>query len=530
VQKKIPFYLAFIVLIALVARSLPGPRTIDDSYITFRYARNLLAGYGFGFNPGERVLGTTTPFYMLLLTGLGAAFGGTQASFPILALIANALADSATCILLYLIGKRLNAEWAGLGAALTWAIAPFSVTFAIGGLETSFYVLFLTATAAFHLFGRHKSTAVFGALALLTRPDALILLGPIALDRLVQLWQENRHKLNVPAEVLNAVWKDAALFLFLTVPWFGFAGLYFGSPLPHSIAAKAIAYRLPAEAGIVRLLQHYATPFLGHLTFGLNWIKIGLILYPFLFVIGARASLKANHRIWPWLFYPWFYFATFSIANPLIFRWYMTPPLPAYILMILAGVQGLVTSVARAAAGRIGTKRSLAITSTGLLLLFTIIGPAWLTLKDWQLHPSHGLNRPAPKMAWYEVELFYRQAAEIVLADAAVQSLTNPVLAAGDVGVLGFFTGMRILDTVGLNSTESLAYYPLDPSLYITNYAIPPTLILDQKPDYMVVLEVYIRNGLLQNEEFHKNYRLLAKLPNNIYGSDGMLIYVQVRN
>src|SRR3990172_13278728 len=70
---------ALIVILALAARLIPGPRTIDDAYITFRYARNLLAGQGLVFNPGERVLGTTTPVYTLLMAGLGLVSGGTDA-------------------------------------------------------------------------------------------------------------------------------------------------------------------------------------------------------------------------------------------------------------------------------------------------------------------------------------------------------------------------------------------------------------------------------------------------------------------
>ncbi len=527
-QKRILFFLTFVVLVALAARLVPGPRTIDDSYITFRYARNILGGGGFNYNPGERILGTTTPLYTFLIAALGALTGGTRAPFPILAMVVNALADSITCLMLFWVGKNLKAGWAGAGAALVWAVAPFSVTFAIGGLETSLYVLFLTSTAAFHLAGKHKTAAAMGALALLTRPDALILLGPIALDRMFQIWQDHRHYKNSLSEMLQSAWKEAAIFLIPTGIWFGFAALYFGSPLPHSIAAKTLAYRLSAEAGFVRLLQHYATPFLGHLTFGLNWIKIGLILYPFLFLIGARSSLKANVRVWPWLLYPWLYFATFSIANPLIFRWYMTPPLPVYILVILIGAQNLVSGITQALKKPMKSKLGLSIVSTSLLLIVTILTPTFLELKDWKLHPAHGLDRPAPEMAWYEIELFYHQAAKIVLEDLAAHPITAPVLAAGDVGVLGYDTGVRILDTVGLNSGESLEYYPLDPSYYVINYAIPPNLILDQKPDYIVVLEVYIRNSLLQNEQFQKSYKLLSKLPNDIYGSDGMLIFTRI--
>lgn len=79
VYRILPFV---IFLLALAARLIPGPRTIDDSYITFRYARNILAGNGFVYNPGEHVLGTTTPLYTILLVLLGALTGGIQAPFP----------------------------------------------------------------------------------------------------------------------------------------------------------------------------------------------------------------------------------------------------------------------------------------------------------------------------------------------------------------------------------------------------------------------------------------------------------------
>ena len=46
-----------ICLLAITTRLAPGARTIDDSYITYLYARNIVAGNGFVYNPGEQVLG-----------------------------------------------------------------------------------------------------------------------------------------------------------------------------------------------------------------------------------------------------------------------------------------------------------------------------------------------------------------------------------------------------------------------------------------------------------------------------------------
>ncbi|RME21481.1 MAG: hypothetical protein D6798_18055, partial [Deltaproteobacteria bacterium] len=50
------------------------PWTLDDAYITFRYADNLVAGHGIVFNPGERVEGYTN-FLWLLLLAVGRSLG-----------------------------------------------------------------------------------------------------------------------------------------------------------------------------------------------------------------------------------------------------------------------------------------------------------------------------------------------------------------------------------------------------------------------------------------------------------------------
>ncbi len=53
--------IALSLLFLLWLRFHQPPNTVDDAYTTFRYARNLVNGLGFVYNPGEHVLGTTTP-------------------------------------------------------------------------------------------------------------------------------------------------------------------------------------------------------------------------------------------------------------------------------------------------------------------------------------------------------------------------------------------------------------------------------------------------------------------------------------
>jgi hypothetical protein len=54
---------------------------------------------------------------------------------------------------------------------------------------------------------------------------------------------------------------------------------------------------------------------------------------------------------------------------------------------------------------------------------------------------------------------------------------------------------------------------------------MPPDLILDEKPEYVVLLEVYGRNGLLRDPRFQNKYRVCAQYPTDIYGSRSMLVF-----
>ena len=452
------------------------------------------------------MLGTTTPLYTLLMAGLGALSGGVDAPFPVIALAVNSLADALTCLLLWRMGKHLNAEAAGLAAALVWALAPYSVTFAIGGLETSVYILLLTAAALGYMLKKRFLTAFCAALALVTRPDALILVAPLALDRSVRaVWYNEKIEI-----------KELLAFFLPTLGWSLFALLTFGSPFPHSVQAKLVAYHLAPLSSLVRLIQHYATPFLQHNYLGSTLgIGIGILLFPFLYAIGALRAWRSNRRVLAFILYPWLYFISFALPNPLIFRWYLAPPLPAYFLFILIGADQLLRSWFTR------KERSPAAWRRWSPALLLVLLPLASTLTGWQLHPDHGPDRPAPNMAWFKLELLYQQAA----AEFGPQMNTDTLLAAGDVGALGYFTPARILDTVGLNSPQTLRYYPLDDSYYVTNYAIPTNLILDEQPDFIIILEVYARRTFLQNARFQQQYELVKTLPTDIYTSDGMLLF-----
>src|SRR5205085_6017108 len=146
---------------------------LDDSWIHLHFARNLAEGAGFAYNPGVPVAGSTAPLWTLLLAA-GARVAG--ASLVMVKTIGVAAAATAALLL-----RRAALAWgAPPAAALAGAIAlawsgPFAWG-ALSGMEVSLAALLVTATVLALARERFALAALTGALAALTRPEAVVLL------------------------------------------------------------------------------------------------------------------------------------------------------------------------------------------------------------------------------------------------------------------------------------------------------------------------------------------------------------------
>jgi len=503
--------LAVVMLAAGAARLLPGPRTIDDAFITFRYSRNLVEGHGFVYNAGVHTLGTTTPLFTLLMAAISFITG--RSDFPTYALVVSALADSGTAALLLLLAQRLTgSNLAGFALGLLWAVAPRSVTFAVGGMETSVIILWMALAVWSYVNQHERLLGLFAGLGLLTRVDAALWVGLLLLAQLIERWRSTQR---LSASSLPwSTWLMAGLVI---LPWLVFATGYFGSPLPNSLSAKSVAYTLPPGAAFGTFLTAYSTPFLEYETIGTGAMVTGVI-YLALSLFGIAYAARRLPRAVPFLLYPWLYLFVFSLANPLVFRWYLAPPMPALMLSLIIGAWSLFSAFGR-------TMHMRRFPVVGLASVVSV----WLafSLNAWTLHPDHGSDRPAPLMAWHKIELLYEAVGRRLRDEFGVTAETR--VASADIGAIGYFSGATIIDTVGLVTPELTRYYPVPSELVPAgqNYAIPPQLILDTQPEYLVTMEAFVRLGLEQSPVFQTHYELIHETPTDFYGT-GMRVYRRV--
>ena len=411
-QRDLP---ALVVVIAVLAVSLrlglavATQYTQEDFLITLRYAENIAQGHGFVYNSGERILGTTTPLYALLLAG--ADWLGLPA--PIVGKALNILADGGLCLVVYRVLAWVKQENAGVCVAFLVAVNPIQMRVAISGQESSLAALCGASVWLLFLQRRYIVAYVAGAVLFLLRWDGLLLVAVLTLAILVR---ERR----LPVRALLA-------FGLACAPWLVFASWYFGSPIPVTLAAKTVVYGW--YFGSERF------PELPRLLFRLG----GTPLYAALTIAAVGAwRLCREHR---WAFAPpvaWFalYWIAFLSSRVWLFEWYLVPPL--FVYEMLAGL-GLATL-----AERLGILRQCPLRCAAPLALAGLVG--FLNVRD-TLSYTRGLqgledHLRRPLGRWLRAHS--RPTDRIML---------EPI------GYIGYYSRLPVVDMIGLVTPSMLPCY-----------------------------------------------------------------------
>ena len=198
------FLAALAVRAAFVAFAAPRGEDLifPDAAIYDSIARNWLAGKGFREDSGRQA--SRAPGYPVFL----AACHSIGLQRPQGISLVQAIADSAMCVLLALLGRRLCGDWAGIVAGCIAAIYPFFIYFTGFLLAETLFTLGLVALMLF-LFECADALEKSASRALLVSVIAGVLLGLLVLLRsslllfplfLLPIWLARRgHRLGAMA-------------------------------------------------------------------------------------------------------------------------------------------------------------------------------------------------------------------------------------------------------------------------------------------------------------------------------------------
>ncbi len=212
-----------------------GADSIDDAYISFRYAQNLVAGDGLVFNPGERVEGYTNFLWTVILAFfMRLGFEPSPVSIGL-----GILFSVATLGLVYQFFRltSLRDSLAPLIAALCLAVDGSFALWAVSGMETSMFAFLVLAALTSYVWEWQTGRPGFLsgtllALAAMTRPEGVLVLAVVVVHQAAARLVVKRQ-LVVMADVARI-----GGFLGLYVPYFLWRFYYYGFLLPNTFYAK----------------------------------------------------------------------------------------------------------------------------------------------------------------------------------------------------------------------------------------------------------------------------------------------------
>jgi hypothetical protein len=465
---------------------------LDDSWIHLQFARNLAAGEGLTYNPGEFVAGSTAPLWTALLSLVFLLPGGYL------------LGVKTVGVLLYLAGLyptyRLGAELGlsrslALLATVLTMITSWLVWSALSALEVPLFVLLSVWVLVLHSRERAQGfrssgSLIVAATAVLVRPEGVLLLACAILDRLLWFRQDSRGDLVWQPPPGAPLLAGGAGALIIVVPMILFNLWSSGSALPTTFAAKT--------AGVSRML-----PELGYLytTLGIFFrpqpIMVLLAAAGVLVLLGRFGGAR-DRGLLPvlWLLGLPLAYATLDppgsrtlVGN---FGRYFFPLFP---VLIVLGTLGL-----ESAAGFWNRRWRIGPWSLRLraLLLVVILIP---TVID--------LVRTAGR---YGQNVTNVQDSDIRVARWLSGRLSpDAVLAVNDVGALKFLLPNRVLDLAGIIHPEARA---IGASRFLETH----------RPDYLVIFPSWFPDLVGENSPF----RLVESfpIPHNItMGGDRLAVY-----
>lgn len=426
---RIAWVAAYLVLVTGGISLLFAEWAYDDPFITYRYADNLSRGLGPVYNPGERVLSTTTPLFTLLLSALHPFWKNLHV--PAIHLGALSLAVGGLCLWDLADQPKLKyARWAGL---LFYPLFPLAASTLSN--ESTFYVALCLGAFASYRRQRYNQAALIAGLAALARPDGVLVAATLGLQ---YLWSHRLQHKRVRQWLAGLPWKAVAIYLGMGLSWTIFAWIYYGSPIPASLYAKQQQAIVEGSSrflpGLLTILSWYAAwPYKFEALLALPGLVYGLLRLPALRRLAAWTGL---------------YFISYSLLGVTRYFWYYAPLVPVFVLSFGLSLDGLELFLRRMVKGEIDKELTTEVVTTigrgrrGLwvasrllpgLLLVGLLGLQTDSLWETRLAAD-------PRLP------IYRAAGQWLNAHTPAETSVGTL----EVGIIGYYAQRPMVDFAGL--------------------------------------------------------------------------------
>jgi len=409
---------------------------LDDSWIHQTYARNLALRGEWAFRPGIPSAGSTSPLWSALLAVgflirlspyLWTYFLGALALFALAVLCEWAVREIMTTY-------RPRLPYIGLFFAFEWHLSWA----AMSGMETLLHSLLMTAGLILLMTKsrRYLALGLLTGLSVWVRPDGSTLLGPVALTILLAE-KDNPSRLRGFVRYLIGL---GALF----VPYLLFNLAIGGTPMPNTFYAKQAEYAAWQTIPILEragqmLLQLLVGPSLVLLPGAIGWLVTSVRKRDF----GSLAAM-----IW-FAGYVGLYLSRLPVYQH---GRYIMPAMPIFFLFGLLGFQQFL-SVAPLPAEKgksAGPRlyRWLVQTTWQAGLAMLVVGFVFLGAYSYAQDVAVIENEMVATAGWVSKNL-----------------PSNALIAAHDIGALGFFDYHELIDLAGLISPEVIPFIRDEPRL-----------------------------------------------------------------
>ncbi len=428
----------FVALFLIIARRNWG---YDDPFITFRYSVNIAEGRGFVYNPGlpgHAVLSTTAPLYALILAG----FRVFTLPLPQVSLVISAVSLALGGLALWRLGMAWRSPITAWVALITYPLFPLLVTTV--GSETPLTIALVLWGVVAYVERRYMTSAVVLALAILCRADSVLILPILLVHYLIS------HRKNRASDGSEPFpWGAVGVGAMILAAWFGFAWIYFGSPLPDTLAAKRAQGLMEISQSYWQGIGLFIDQYWGSLRY--RWMMV-LSLVGLVWLIWRRDWLLI--LAWSGL-----HLAAYVALGVTRYYWYYAQLIPGIAVAVGLGAEALIRL-----AGRWGGKRTeWLLVGLVLISIGTIEGGA-----VWRMG-----QRPNPRLSIYQTVGNWLDAN--TPAEATVGTL--------EVGIIGYYARRSMIDFAGLLQPEVAEVFA--PS---TTYEDSALLAIDRyRPDYLVI-------------------------------------------